>query len=59
MYDLAAGDIDMNIVFKTCSLTDIFCLHVTNLFCIHDLAADDICINTGDLFGMEFSYRYF
>ena len=40
-------------------LIDIFCLHVGNLFSIHDLAAGDICINTGNLFGMEFNKMVF
>ena len=31
---------------------------MSNLFSTHDLAAGHICINTGNLFGMEFSYRF-
>ena len=60
MHDLAAGDIDVKYCFlKYCSSIDIFCLHVSNLFSIHDLAAGAICINTGNLLGMKFNYRYF
>ena len=40
-------------------VSNLFWLHVSNLFSIHDLAAGGICINTGNLFGMEFSYRYY
>ena len=39
-------------------LIDIFCLHVSNLLSTHDLATGDICISTGNLFGMEFSYKF-